>query len=175
MAAQITLHCILINEERLFSVRILPSESIYDLKKKIKAERPIALADIDASDLKVWGVSISPPHNHGLGIRANEEIAHKKPLKSMDKINKHFSFCERKDVHVIVKRSDGQSFTYVVRVIYPQLTTAFTTEISYAYSSTLMFLMTHFGRNLVVFCHYSPTPLLVITLESITSSSSTRW
>ena len=57
------LNCLLLNEDpkqQLVNVKILESESVSILKKKIKEEKAHQLTDCDASDLILWKVRLPP-------------------------------------------------------------------------------------------------------------------
>ncbi len=55
-------NCLLLNDDpkrQLLTVKILESENVNTLKKKIKEENAHNLADLDAKDLILWKVRLS--------------------------------------------------------------------------------------------------------------------
>ena len=53
---QYRLFCLFENNPTAFPIDIVPSETLGELKKRIKNENPNSLNNVDAKDLKLWKV-----------------------------------------------------------------------------------------------------------------------
>ncbi|KAF9986697.1 hypothetical protein BGZ65_006582 [Modicella reniformis] len=102
MANELTIWCVVDGESTAFSVKPKSAESVDDLKKAIKKQRPNDLAKVAADRLALWKVSI-PIEDDERPISL-DNLTDKKKLKVSDKISVHFPETPANGiVHIIVQ------------------------------------------------------------------------
>ncbi|KAF9172962.1 hypothetical protein BGX21_004248, partial [Mortierella sp. AD011] len=81
MANEIRLFCIVDKDSSPFSVKVFKDDTVDDLKKKIKKEKPETFSGVDADALVLWHVSIPSVQKRQI-VRNNltdDERAKKEP------------------------------------------------------------------------------------------------
>jgi len=108
-----TLWCLVLGEESIFSVKVDETQSVDDLKDKIKNENPCTLKDVSASELTLYKLASDVDENQS----EVEDIKHeqfdlkkKQPLHPMDELTGIFSDTVNiKLIHVLVVRPRSKS------------------------------------------------------------------
>ena len=108
----ITLFCLVHGNtfRNAFSVKIKKNETVYDLKKVIKKNKPNDFANIDADRLTLWKVDIpfDTPNDKQNTLEADPNVdistvLEGDELSPMDYIYEYFDKPTKKHIHIIVE------------------------------------------------------------------------
>ncbi|KAF9896380.1 hypothetical protein BX616_007570, partial [Lobosporangium transversale] len=103
MTDKISLFCILDGESTVFSVKILPTKTVDELKKAIKKEIENDLQGIDADELNLYHVSVL---DEGTTVNI-ADVESKEPLtRATSEISKIFGTAPlpKRTIHIVVQR-----------------------------------------------------------------------
>ncbi|KAF9197366.1 hypothetical protein BGZ49_002222, partial [Haplosporangium sp. Z 27] len=105
MIKEIKLFCIINGESTPFSIKIRADETVDDLKKAIKKEKPIQFSDVDSDNLNIWRVSISiVDDDEDKPIRL-EDQSYSKKLHATSELFEVFSKNPlKKTIHAIIEK-----------------------------------------------------------------------
>ena len=93
------LFCLIENSSTAFSVTIVATETVDDLKKRIKDEKSNALQNVDADQLKLWKVEIPDDQEIDFSSLAPED-----ELKPTRRINRYWEATPLEDhIHVCIR------------------------------------------------------------------------
>ncbi|KAF9195849.1 hypothetical protein BGZ49_002952 [Haplosporangium sp. Z 27] len=105
MANEIKLFCIIDGESTPISIKIRTDETVDDIKKAIKKEKAIQLADIDADKLDLWKVSIPSAPKRTITLDNLEEEDKTELDDSTTEISELFGQDPpKKAIHIIIER-----------------------------------------------------------------------
>ncbi|KFH69284.1 hypothetical protein MVEG_04099 [Podila verticillata NRRL 6337] len=105
MDNHVSLFCLVDGEATPFSIKILSSDTIDDLKKAIKAEKTNELSDVDANMLTLWRVSVPVVPKKERKQISLVNVLSKEELDETDDISDVFDkMLPKKTIHIIVQR-----------------------------------------------------------------------
>ena len=108
-----TLWCLVLGEESIFSVKVDETQSMDELKKAIRNEKPRTLKDVSAHELTLYKLASDVDENqsevedikHGLF-----DLKKKQPLHPMDELTSIFSDTANIELtHILVVRPQSKS------------------------------------------------------------------
>ncbi|GLB38822.1 hypothetical protein LshimejAT787_0506870 [Lyophyllum shimeji] len=113
MPATRALNCCLLGDDpriHSFSVDILDTQTVYELKKLIKEKRSPTLEHIDAADLDLFKASIPVDDDSDSLAACFENLTlNEKPLNPLKKLSKVFQDLPKRHIHVIVRVPDTRA------------------------------------------------------------------
>ena len=93
--------------QHAFPVNISREETVGDLKKLIKVEKPVAFAHVDTNNLRLWMVEISTDRND-LIQEQPQLLQDNDQLKATDYIDDYWTVTPKgRHIHVIVEAPTG--------------------------------------------------------------------
>ncbi|THU85815.1 hypothetical protein K435DRAFT_378695 [Dendrothele bispora CBS 962.96] len=110
---ELKIFCCIAGSDRPFSVDMLSSLTVDDLKEAIKQKRPNDLKSIDSATLDLFEVSFKS--GPSLAKQVKDEVKFEKPLKPTRKLSKIFpNEPPEKTIHIVVRLPDdaGESFAF---------------------------------------------------------------
>lgn len=91
-----------------FSIKILSSDTVYDLKELIKTKKAPRFDDVAATELTLWRVSIPDDDDKIPILLNNVTTSDKKELHPMDDISDVFEVqLPKKTFHILFQRSQS--------------------------------------------------------------------
>ena len=101
----LTLFCVVDGESTSFPIKISSEETVGELKKLIKAEKPNYCEKIDAKDLTLWHVSLPVVPKKDRKAISLADVPSKEELDETDDISDVFQeMPPKKTIHIIVQR-----------------------------------------------------------------------
>ena len=111
-----TLFCIVLGQKTTFSVKVDETQTVDELKKAIKNEKPHKFKDVDADELTLHQIKIFIPEDDDEYDNMMNRISQpgyvfdsKRTLIPTSKISKYFGQGPAGDIHILVELPESKS------------------------------------------------------------------